>query len=143
MLQKILKCLFDAFPDKSIKPDTMKVYAEKLADVPVEALEKAVDDLINSATFLPRISEIRTAVAKIHEASGRYQQTESNDPICDTTKIMTMRKRLIQLQEIDAANGFQPDNWLKALEYCKANGYLTNADDIERRLAAMSEEVPV
>lgn len=140
MLQKILKCLFDAFPDKSIKPDTMKVYADKLADVPLDTLEKAVNDLIDTATFLPRIAEIRTAVAKIRESSGRYQQIDPKDPILDTTKIMAMRKRIIQLQEIDAEKGFQPDNWVKALEYCKANGYLSNADQIERRIAAMNPE---
>lgn len=50
---------------QDIKQESAVIYAEKLADIPAELLDAAVDRLINSQKFFPAISEIRHAAARI------------------------------------------------------------------------------
>lgn len=58
-----IKKLFSAFPNQLVEQQTIAVYTEMLADIPVEQLAVAVRQLVSTAKFLPTIAEIRTAVA--------------------------------------------------------------------------------
>src|SRR3990172_1780930 len=50
---------------KEITQETMVIYIEKLADIPREVLDAAVDAVIESQRFFPAISEIRHAAARL------------------------------------------------------------------------------
>ena len=64
-MKETLHQLVAAFPDTKLKEDTLKVYAEKLADLPVDVLERAVHVCIVTQKWFPKISEIREAAADI------------------------------------------------------------------------------
>jgi hypothetical protein len=52
-----------AFPGPDFTAASAKLYVRLLTDLPFEATERAVKRLIATSAFLPRVAEIRTAVA--------------------------------------------------------------------------------
>ncbi len=50
---------------QDLRPDTVGVYAERLADLPRPALVAAVDSLIETQKFFPAVGEIRREVTRL------------------------------------------------------------------------------
>lgn len=50
-----------AFPNKDIPPESLAVYAKRLALLPVDAVCAAIDRLMDTARFFPTIGEIKEA----------------------------------------------------------------------------------
>ena len=63
-LSQLLADLANAFPRQAVTPATVAVYARELDDLPEDALEQAVRDLIRSADWLPTVAAIRLAAAE-------------------------------------------------------------------------------
>ena len=60
-----LSRLRDAFPREDFPDRTVAVYGQELADLPPEAVARAVENVIRRARFLPRVSEIIAQVAEM------------------------------------------------------------------------------
>jgi hypothetical protein len=58
---KIMGIMALAWPKYQLEPQTIKVYARVLADIPAEVLEKAALHLMSSAIWFPAIAEWRKA----------------------------------------------------------------------------------
>lgn len=66
-VRSLLADLVDAFPDRRIPEATVSVYERELADVPLDALEGAVRELIRVSDYFPRVAEVRRrAAARVH-----------------------------------------------------------------------------
>jgi hypothetical protein len=55
----LLKHISNAYPDKPMDEDTMKVYLEELADIPISLIQRAASQHIRSSAYFPRISDLR------------------------------------------------------------------------------------
>ncbi len=71
-----------AYPNSTVRPETVAVYEQALADLDVKDVGRAVADLVKTSTWFPTISEIRGAIVESkmkaplpgeawEEASGR------------------------------------------------------------------------
>ena len=60
--QSIVNRLVAAFPQTTIREDTVSIYTKYLGDLDREATEAVVDVLIADATIFPTIAEIRRTV---------------------------------------------------------------------------------
>lgn len=50
---------------QDLRPEAVVIYAERLADIPIQVLQAAADRLIETHTFFPAISEIRRTAARM------------------------------------------------------------------------------
>lgn len=65
-IKEALATLFSAFPsDRHGNTETIRLYEQKLADIPLPLLEATVGKLINTAKFFPSIAEIRHTAAEL------------------------------------------------------------------------------
>ena len=61
----ILETLVQAYPGQKYSRDTFQIYIRHLSDVQPELLRRAVNNLINTSTWFPRVSEIRAEARQI------------------------------------------------------------------------------
>jgi hypothetical protein len=61
----ILENLLHAFPGQKISRNTLQIYVDHLSDIHPRLLQMCADNLVASATWFPRISDIRAEAAKI------------------------------------------------------------------------------
>jgi hypothetical protein len=73
----ILESLLHAFPGQKITRDTFQVYIHHLSDIHPQLLQMSADSLIATATWFPRISEIRAEASRI---SGTSQLSTWSPP---------------------------------------------------------------
>lgn len=73
-MKAVLEQLVAAFPETKLKPDTLKVYTDKLSDLPADVLDRAAHVCICTQKWFPKISELREAAADII-MQGRGHQT--------------------------------------------------------------------
>lgn len=64
-LPTLLVELSNAFPRNALRPGTLEVYVRELDDLPVDALEPAVRELIRTSEFFPTIRAIRATAAEL------------------------------------------------------------------------------
>lgn len=58
-LTQLLESLMLAFPREKVTPATIGVYTRSLGDLPRDALERAVGDVISTEHFFPSIARLR------------------------------------------------------------------------------------
>lgn len=58
----VLKQLFAAFPNSQVSAETVAVYMRLLQDIPLDALQVAVDQAIATCKFLPTVAELRDSL---------------------------------------------------------------------------------
>jgi hypothetical protein len=80
-IHDLLADLASAFPRNGTTPETIRVYARELGDVQIEALERAVRDLIRTAEFFPTVRAIREACAEralgLPDEAGALEQVDA------------------------------------------------------------------
>ena len=64
-LDAVIHDLVAAFPRDGIRDYTIRIYRDKLADVPIHLLEAAAHNLICTEQRFPTIAQIRTAIAEL------------------------------------------------------------------------------
>ena len=81
--QKLVAVLKAAYPRQPIPPETTRLYAAQLVDLPAEAVGQAVHDLIASSPYFPAIAEIRRRVAELQlGAPSAWQAWEEVEQQC-------------------------------------------------------------
>lgn len=75
-LQRSIKELIDAFPNKGVTPSTMATYMKYLSNLPEEWICEAIDRLIQTSTFLPAIAEIRNVVIETYSGLPNEEEAE-------------------------------------------------------------------
>ena len=55
----VLVVMFTAFPNSNATPETIIIYAKRLADIPLNELEAIVNQCIDECEFLPTIAKIK------------------------------------------------------------------------------------
>lgn len=96
--------LFASFPNTNVNEQTVTVYLEILADIPVAELRTAINQCLAECKFLPTIAELRekhrqitgalaqqtaaeawTLVLKAIRREGSWHKPEFNNPITEKT----------------------------------------------------------
>lgn len=62
---EVMQWLRDAYPRQQITEGQLAVYADMLADVPVDAARAAVRRHVQTSAFFPAVSEIRALAAAV------------------------------------------------------------------------------
>ena len=76
----ILQHLIHAYPDRNLDEDTLLVYLDELADIPVPLLERVAHQHIQTSPWFPRISDLRHAAQQF---AGTSQFASSPTPGVD------------------------------------------------------------
>jgi len=80
--QKLVAVLKAAYPRQPIPPETTRLYAAQLVDLPADIVERAVRDLIATTAYFPAIAEIRRRAAELQldapPAWRAWEQVEEN-----------------------------------------------------------------
>ena len=61
----LLRHLQDAFPEKPLSKATLQRYHDHLADIPLPLLVRAINLLVETSRFFPRIAELRQAALQL------------------------------------------------------------------------------
>lgn len=135
-MEKLLNDLVNAFPGTKLTPQNVAIYLENLSDISEPVLAQAVKNIIISATWFPKIAELRAEAMKIWNAQGRYAERDVvlNKFVSDGEDILKIRQQQIELVELDAAEGFHFEEWQQLLDECKDKDYQMIADGIRRRM---------
>ena len=81
--QKLVAVLKAAYPRQPIPPETTRLYAAQLVDLPADAVERAVRDLIASSPYFPTLADIRRRVAELQlGAPSAWQAWEEVEQQC-------------------------------------------------------------
>jgi hypothetical protein len=65
----VLEMLALAYPDRSPDRQTLQLYLEHLADIPLQLLERAARQHIDSSPWFPRIADLRQLAARLANTS--------------------------------------------------------------------------
>src|SRR6185436_18114105 len=87
-LKVLIKGLVAAYPNAGISPDTTTIYARMLTDIPVDLLQRAIEDQIATNKFFPTIAEIRASAQNVTESIKlaeieRSRQQKVECTMCD------------------------------------------------------------
>jgi hypothetical protein len=81
--QKLVAVLKAAYPRQPIPPETTRLYAAQLVDLPADAVQQAVRDLIASSPYFPTLADIRKRVAELQlGAPSAWQAWEEVEQQC-------------------------------------------------------------
>ena len=78
----LLETLVHAYPGKDKSRETFAIYIEYLADIHPELLRQAVNNLIETSVWFPRVAEIRAEAARI----VGYHQVSTWEPPQDVLR---------------------------------------------------------
>jgi hypothetical protein len=73
LILELLSHLYLAYPQKEQQESTLQLYLKMLADIPIWLLELAIEQIIHTSPFFPKISEIRQVTAQI-AGTQRFDQ---------------------------------------------------------------------
>lgn len=66
----LLSHLQEAFPEKPLSKATLQRYHDHLADIPLQILERAINRLVETSRYFPRIAELRQAALQLTTDQG-------------------------------------------------------------------------
>ena len=89
-----MSILSSAFPDRKIDKNILRSYNAGLVDLPNGYLYLAVQEVIKSAKFFPRISEIREVYERIWQMHGRVPMSYDGEIFDHLEKTVGKDKQL-------------------------------------------------
>jgi len=92
--QTSMTILAGAFPDKKLTENMLKAYSSALSDLEEGYLYLAVQDIIKSAKFFPRIAEILDTYHRVWQVHGRRPISYDGEIIEQLEKTLGKDKRL-------------------------------------------------
>ena len=121
----ILEDLLNAYPGKQLTDSNFQVYIDHLSDLHIVLLRRAVDSLIASSTWFPRVSEIRSEAAKLIGSTriSTWVPPQSN-----------LRARYFALQrEFYHHRKLDPDAWIQLAEEFDRRNLIYSAKNTRKR----------
>ena len=92
--QTSMTILAGAFPDKSLTENMLKAYSSALSDLEEGYLYLAVQDIIKSAKYFPRIAEILDTYHRIWQMHGRVPMSYDGEIFDHLEKTVGKDKQL-------------------------------------------------
>lgn len=123
-----IKSLAAAYPDKPLSKETIQVYVGSLQEIPVEALQRAVQECIRTSPWFPRVSDLHRLSLQV---AGKHRFDESPEH--------SYRSLYAEQVELYAsmARGEPLDEgaWRALIDKFRRYGYEDAANHNQRRLA--------
>jgi len=127
---QILKLVSAFWAADKIKSEhsTLTLYVDKAMNYPIAMVEMAVDRLIDTSKFFPRIAELIEAIEEVKLGIG-----ESGDTMDSLGKIREELHQKIYRGEFDGSE------WAKLRDRYTAIGFTGNADCISAKMEVIIE----
>lgn len=132
----VLADLSAAYPERPLSPDTIRVYAEHLSDIPAALLRRTVHEMIanSDSQYLPRVTQLRAEAARLAGLPGSrdFRAAPDGDD--------RLRARAVALENAACRDGvFDQSEWEALAVAFDQAGRTFAADDIRRRAAEYLE----
>ncbi|NJD59558.1 MAG: hypothetical protein C3F13_18515 [Anaerolineales bacterium] len=131
-LLTILQRLAAAYPEKSLTLDTLELYQQQLADIPLALLEQAVSRHIQTSPWFPHISDLRQASARLAGQEAFSSLTPSNVDALGFDA-MHLEERYFKTGELELPA------WEKLARQLENVGRIYRAEELRRKLSHLQE----
>ena len=129
-----LKALAAAYPDKPLSKETIQVYVGALQQVPVEYLQRAVQECIRTSPWFPKVSDLYRLALQI---SGKRYFDEAPEHSFRSL----LREQIELYASLARGEPLDEGAWHILIDKFRRYGYPEEADHNMRRLASLQSDI--